>query len=59
MEKIYGNLQGIKSSQIKQIQKLYEQRQPSDRLMTPEFAQQLAAISHEIHHPVCSYIFPL
>ncbi len=24
--------------------------------MTPEFAQQLAAISHEIHQPVCSYI---
>jgi len=24
--------------------------------MTPEFAQQFAAISHEIHQPVCSYI---
>ena len=56
MEKIYGNLQGIKSSHIKQLQRLYEQRQPGDRLMTPEFAQQLAAISHEIHQPVCSYI---
>lgn len=56
MEIIYGNLQGIKSSRIKQLQRLYEQRQPGDRLMTPEFAQQLAAISHEIHQPVCSYI---
>lgn len=56
METIYGNLNGIKSSQIKQLQKLYEQRQPSDRLTTPEFAQQLATISHNIHQPVCGYI---
>lgn len=56
METIYGNLQGIKSSHIKQLQRLYEQRQPGDRFMTPEFAQQLATISHEIHQPVCSYI---
>lgn len=56
MDTVYGNLQGLKSSQIKQLQKLYEQRQPGDRIATPEFAQQLAAISHEIHQPVCSYI---
>lgn len=56
METIYGNWKGIKSSHIKQLQRLYEQRQPGDRIMTPEFAQQLAAISHEIHQPVCSYI---
>jgi GTP-binding protein HflX len=56
METIYGNRQGIKSSHIKQLQRLYEQRQPGDRLITPEFAQQLAAISHDIHQPVCSYI---
>ena len=56
METIYGNWKGIKSSHIKQLQRLYEQRQPGDRLMTSEFAQQLAAISHEIHQPVCSYI---
>jgi len=56
METIYGNLQGLKSSQIKHLQRLYEQRQPGDRLITSEFAQQLAAISTEIHHPVCSYI---
>ena len=55
-ENIYGNLHGIKSSQIKQLQRLYEQRQPGDRLTTPEFAQALAAISTDIHHPVCAYI---
>ena len=56
METVYGNLQGIKSNQIKQLQKLYEQRQPGDRLTTPEFAQQLASLSQEIHKPLCSYL---
>ncbi|MBD1907799.1 GTPase HflX [Funiculus sociatus GB2-A5] len=56
METIYGNIQGVKSSYIKQLQRLYEQRQPSHSLTTPEFAQTLAAISTEIHHPVCCYL---
>ncbi|MBW4452327.1 MAG: GTPase HflX [Nostoc indistinguendum CM1-VF10] len=56
MQKIYGNTHGIKASQIKQLQRLYEQNQPSDRLVTPEFAQALAVISKEIHHPICCYI---
>ncbi|MEW6497864.1 MAG: GTPase HflX [Cyanobacteriota bacterium] len=53
---IYGNLQGLKSSYIKQLERLYEQRQPGDRLVTPEFAEQIAAISRDIHHPVCAYL---
>jgi len=56
MATIYGNLQGLKSSQIKQLQRLYEQRQPSDRLITSAYAQQLAALSHDLHQPVCSYV---
>lgn len=55
-ETIYGNLKGLKSSRIKELQRLYEQRQSGDRLLTPEFAEQLAAISTEIHQPVCCYI---
>ena len=56
IETIYGNLQGLKSSYIKQLQRLYEKRLPGDRLITPEFAQDLSSISTEIHHPVCAYI---
>lgn len=56
IETIYGNLQGLKSSQIKQLQRLYQQRLPSDRPTTPEFAQRLAAISTEINQPVCAYV---
>jgi GTP-binding protein HflX len=56
MKNIYGNIQGIKASQIKQLQQLYEQLQSGDRLITPEFAQALAAISQTIHHPISCYI---
>lgn len=55
-ETIYGNIQGLKSSYSKQLQRLYEQQQPGDRLITSDFAEQLTAISTEIHQPVCCYI---
>ncbi|MGJ5633685.1 GTPase HflX [Nostoc sp. CALU 1950] len=56
MQKIYSNVQGIKASQIKRLQQLYEQNQPADRFITPEFAQALATISQQIHHPICCYL---
>ena len=56
IETIYGHIQGLKPSQLKQIQKLYHQRLPGDRITTPEFAQRLAAISSEIEQPICTYI---
>jgi GTP-binding protein HflX len=56
IETIYGNLQGLKSSQLKQVQRLYQQRLPGDSLTTPEFAQRLAAISADIKQPLCTYI---
>ncbi|MDJ0798520.1 MAG: GTPase HflX [Calothrix sp. MO_167.B12] len=56
IETIFGNLQGLKSSQLKQLQRLYHQRIPGDRITTPEFAQRLAAISTDIKQPVCAYL---
>ncbi|MBD1869340.1 GTPase HflX [Cyanobacteria bacterium FACHB-471] len=56
METIYGNLQGLKPSQLKQLQRLYHQRLPGDRFTTPEFAQRLAAISNDIKQPICTYV---
>ncbi|MGJ3250303.1 MAG: GTPase HflX [Elainellaceae cyanobacterium] len=56
IETIYGQLQGLKSSQLKQLQRLYHQRLPGDRLTTPEFAQRLAAISQDISQPICAYL---
>ena len=46
----------MKSSQLKQLQRLYHQRLPIESLVTPEFSQRLAAISTEINQPVCAYI---
>lgn len=56
MATVYGNTQGIRATQIKELERLYEQRQPSDRLITPEFAQQIAAISATIRQPICVYV---
>jgi GTP-binding protein HflX len=56
IETIYGNLQGLKASQLKQLQRLYHQRLPGDRFTTPEFAQRLAAISTDINQPICVYV---
>ncbi|BAY31090.1 GTP-binding protein HSR1-related protein [Nostoc carneum NIES-2107] len=52
MQNIYGNTQGIRVSQIKRLQQLYEQREPGDRFITAEFAQLLAQLSTEIHHQI-------
>ncbi|MGB3649689.1 MAG: GTPase HflX [Rivularia sp. (in: cyanobacteria)] len=56
IETIYGKLQGLKHSQLKQLQRLYHQRLPGDSLTTPEFAERLAAISTEINQPLCAYL---
>jgi GTP-binding protein HflX len=53
---IYGNLKGLKPSQMKQLQRLYQQRIPGDRLTTPEFAQRIAAISTDISQAVSVYL---
>ncbi|MEL7331340.1 MAG: GTPase HflX [Cyanobacteria bacterium J06560_2] len=56
MEKIYGELKGLKSSQLKELRRIYHQRLPVDRVTTPEFAQRLAAVSTEINQAVCAYV---
>ncbi|MEO0538046.1 MAG: GTPase HflX [Cyanobacteria bacterium P01_A01_bin.123] len=56
IETIYGPLKGLKSSQLKQLQRLYHQRLPGNRITTAEFAQRLAAISTDINQPICAYL---
>ncbi|MGY6529257.1 MAG: GTPase HflX [Cyanobacterium sp.] len=53
---IYGNLQGIKPNQLKQLQRLYQQRIRSDRLTTAEFAERIASISSDLKQAVCVYL---
>ncbi|WP_035857360.1 GTPase HflX [Crocosphaera subtropica] len=56
MDTIYGNLQGLKPSQIKQLKRLYHQKLRGDRFTSPEFAQRLAAVSSDIGQGVCAYV---
>lgn len=56
MPTVYGDLQGLKSTQIKQLEQLYQERLPNDRFITAEFAEQIATLSHAIHHPLCCYV---
>jgi GTP-binding protein HflX len=56
MATVYGNLEGVKATQVKQLQHLYEERLPSDSFITVEFAERLAALSQTIHQPICCYV---
>ncbi|MBF2028991.1 MAG: GTPase HflX [Oscillatoriales cyanobacterium C42_A2020_001] len=56
IETVYGHLQGLKSSQLKQLQRLYQSRLPGDRITTPKFAQRVAAISADLGQPICVYV---
>ncbi|MEO0576148.1 MAG: GTPase HflX [Pseudomonadota bacterium] len=41
---------------MKELQRIYHQRLPVDRITTPEFAQRLAAVSTDINQGVCAYV---
>lgn len=56
MATVHGNLKGIKVGQIKQIEQLYQERLPSDRFLTLEFAEKLTSLSQTIHQPLCCHL---
>ncbi|MBK9649486.1 MAG: GTPase HflX [Deltaproteobacteria bacterium] len=49
MPDLYGNLEGLKSSQVKSLKALYERRLPQDRFVTPELARRLTELARELH----------
>ncbi len=52
INKIYGNLAGLKAGQIKRIQQLYRRKIPIDRVLTHELARQLCEISRETNRQI-------
>ena len=46
--KVFGNTQGLKASQVRQLEHLFRRRLPPERLVTQEIARELAALSAEI-----------
>ncbi|MBI2413091.1 MAG: GTPase HflX [Deltaproteobacteria bacterium] len=52
MAQVYGNLLGLKPSQIKAIERIYNRRVPADRLITPELARYITEISRELRRQI-------
>lgn len=49
---LFGNLHGLKASQVKQLERLARRRVPPDRILTHELARELAALTREIRRQV-------
>ena len=53
---VLGNTLGLKPNQVRRIEKLYTRRIPPDQIVTPEFARQLAELSHETRRQIGALI---
>lgn len=53
---IIGNTAGLKPNQLRRIEKLYTRRIPAQQIITPEFARQLAELSHETRRQIGALI---
>jgi GTP-binding protein HflX len=52
IKRVFGHLTGLKSSQIKRLERTYRRRIPPQKIITPEIARYLSEISHEIKRQV-------
>ena len=51
-----GNTVGLKANQLRRIEKLYTRRIPAHDIVTPEFARQMAELSHETRRQIGALI---
>jgi GTP-binding protein HflX len=49
---IFGNIAGLKPSIIRSLEKLYRRKVPPQSIITPELAQELAYLSHQMNRQV-------
>jgi GTP-binding protein HflX len=52
MKRLFGNVVGLKPSQIRRVENLYRRRVPPEVLITPELARDLSRLSHEIRRQI-------
>ena len=52
MRKIYGYTQGLKTSQVKGLEKLYRRRVRPEQIIAPELAREMCRLSHEIRRQI-------
>ncbi|HKL26699.1 MAG TPA: GTPase HflX [Desulfuromonadales bacterium] len=49
---IHGSLTGLKSSQVKALERIYQRRIPANQVITPELARYLTELSRELRRQV-------
>jgi GTP-binding protein HflX len=49
---VFGNLAGLRNTQLKRIENLYTLKSPPEYIITPDIAVELAEISHEIRRQI-------
>jgi GTP-binding protein HflX len=52
MKKLYGNTGGLKSGQIKRLEKLYRRKSPPENITTLEMTRDISQLSHEISRQI-------
>jgi GTP-binding protein HflX len=52
MKRLFGNIGGLKASQIHRLENLYRRRLPSQFLITLELARDMSRLSHEIRRQI-------
>ncbi len=52
MKKLYGNTGGLKSGQIKRLEKLYRRKSPPENIATLEMTRDISRLSHEISRQI-------
>jgi GTP-binding protein HflX len=52
IKRVFGHVTGLKSSQIKRLERIYRRRIPPQKIINPEIARYLCEISHEIKRQV-------
>ena len=52
MKKVFGNLKGLKSNQLRRLENLYRRRIPPEFIITPELARDLGGLSAEIKRQI-------
>jgi GTP-binding protein HflX len=52
MKRVFGNIAGLKTNQLRRLENLYRRRIPPEALITPELARDLSLLSHEIRRQV-------
>jgi len=52
MKRLYGNKGGLKSNQIRRLEKIYRRRIPPEFLITSELAHEICYISHDIRRQI-------